>query len=99
KLRKDPSKTRQASYSAPLRALGPSDRVRGSVDCDFVGYTEGKSLYVPSRGAVISKDFTGCLMVLYSQNGERRVAHSAASQDPDMDCKRAFLRTLTANGA
>jgi hypothetical protein len=99
KLRKGISLTRAASYSAAGRERTPADRLLGVTICDFVGYTDGKSNYIPSQRAVFSKDFSGCLMVLYTQAGQRRVAHAAASQTPRMDCKRAFLQTIQANGA
>jgi hypothetical protein len=99
KLRKGFSVSRIASYSATGREVTLSDRILGSTLCDFVGYADGRSNYIASQRAVFSKDFSGCLMVVYTQNGERRVAHSAASQVPTMDCKQAFLTTLRTNGA
>jgi hypothetical protein len=43
---------------------------------------------------VFSKDFSGCLMVVYTLDGVRCVAHAAASSVPAMDCKQAFLNKL-----
>jgi hypothetical protein len=95
-LRGANSKSRSASYSGVGRAFTSSNRVVGSVHCDFTGYTDGKSCYIPTNNAALSKDFSGCLFVLYSVGGERRVAHVASSQVPKMDCKQAFLDTLHA---
>lgn len=93
------SKARTTSYSGIGRALGPSDRAVASENCDFVGYVDGESNYIQSTNTVFSKDFSGCLMVVYSVGGQRRVAHAAASAVPTMDCKQAFLNTIRAQGA
>ena len=99
-LRTTPSSaSRGASYSAVGRAVTSSDRPVGSEMCDFVGYVDGQSNYIDSALSVFSKDFSGCLMVVYSVGGQRRVAHVAASQVAKMDCKQAFLDTIRANGA
>jgi hypothetical protein len=100
-LRMGSSKSRSASYSAIGRAFTSSNRVVGSINSDFVGYTEGRSWYIPTTGAAMSKDFSGCLFVSYSVNGEHRVAHaaSASASNPRMDCKQAFLHTLQAQNA
>jgi hypothetical protein len=94
KLRGGISLTRLASYSDTGKEYLPQNRFIGATICDFVGYVDGRSNYIATDRAVISKDFSGCLMVTYVVNGERRVAHSAASQDPARDCKQAFLTTL-----
>lgn len=91
--------SRSASYSGIGRAITSSDRNVGSVNCDFVGYTDGKSMYIQSANTVFSKDFSGCLMVAYTLGGQRHVAHAAASQVPNMDCKQAFLNTIRQMGA
>lgn len=93
------SKARSTSYSGIGRLVTASNRVVGSVNADFVGYTDGMSNYIASNETVFSKDFSGCLMVEYTVGGQRRVAHAAASQVPAMNCKQAFLDTLRANGA
>ena len=69
------------------------------MNCDFVGYTDGKSNYIDTNLAAFSKDFSGCLFVVYSVNGVRRVAHAASSARADFDCKQAFLNTLQAQHA
>ena len=99
RLRDGGGKSRTASYSAVGRALTSSNRAVGSASCDFVGYVDGQSNYIESARTVFSKDFSGCLMVAYTVNGQRRVAHAAASAVPKMDCKQAFLNTLQANHA
>jgi hypothetical protein len=94
KLRPGISLTRLASYSDIAREHSSQNRFIGAALCDFVGYVDGRSNYIATDRAVISKDFSGCLMVSYVVGGQRRVAHSAASQDPARDCKQAFLTTL-----
>lgn len=93
------SKARTASYSPVGRFLTESNRVVGSLSCDFVGYVDGQSNYIRSTETVFSKDFSGCLMVVYTLDGQRHVAHAAASIVPKMDCKQAFLTTLRGMGA
>ena len=85
---------RDASYSAAGRLLTASNRPIGQLNCDFVGYVDGQTNYVQSVQTVFSKDFSGCLMVAYTVNGQRHVAHAAASDVPPMDCKQAFLTRL-----
>lgn len=94
KLRSGLSLTRLASYSDTGQAHTAQDRLLGTAICDFVGYVDGRSNYIATDRAAISKDFSGCLMVHYVVNGQRRIAHSAASKDPARDCKQAFLTTL-----
>ena len=86
--------SRSTSYSRVGRLVTRSNRVVGQLNCDFVGYVDGRSNYIQSTQAVFSKDFSGCLMVEYTVAGQRRVAHAAASQVPTMNCKQAFLTTL-----
>jgi hypothetical protein len=88
------SAARTLGYSPVGRAIVSSDRLVGSVTCDFVGYVDGQSNYIQSAQTVFSKDFSGCLMVAYTIGGQRHVAHAAASNVPAMDCKQAFLNTL-----
>ena len=95
RLRTTPgSAGRTLGYSAVGRAVTASNRAVGAEQCHFVGYTDGKSNYIASAQTVFSKDFSGCLMVAYSINGQRRVAHAAASQTPSMNCKQPFLTTI-----
>lgn len=91
--------SRSASYSGPGRLFTSSNRVVGQLNCDFVGYVDGRSNYIQSAQTVFSKDFSGCLMVEYTVGGQRRVAHAAASQVPSMNCKQPFLTTLQGMGA
>ncbi len=93
------SKSRTASYSAPGRFLTKSNRAVGALTCDFVGYVDGQSNYIQSTQTVFSKDFSGCLMVVYTVGGQRYVAHAAASDVATMDCKQAFLNTIRGQGA
>ncbi len=93
------SKSRTASYSSAGRFLTSSNRVVGSLTCDFVGYVDGQSNYIQSTQTVFSKDFSGCLMVVYTIAGQRHIAHAAASAAPTMDCKQAFLTTIQGMGA
>jgi hypothetical protein len=93
------STARTVSYSAPGRLLTSSNRPIGSLNCDFVGYVDGQSNYILSNQTVFSKDFSGCLMVVYTHNGQRHVAHAAASDVGPMNCKQAFLTTLQGMGA
>lgn len=79
--------------------MSTSDRAVGSESCDFVGYVDGQSNYIKSASTVFSKDFSGCLMVVYTIGGQRHVAHAAASAVPTMDCKQAFLNTIRAQRA
>ena len=88
------SKSRTASYSAAGRFFTKSNRAVGSLTCNFVGYVDGQSNYIQSAQTVFSKDFSGCLMVVYTVAGQRHVAHAAASEVAKMDCKQAFLNTL-----
>jgi hypothetical protein len=88
------SKARTASYSAPGQLLTSSNRPIGQDTCDFVGYVDGQSNFIQSTRTVFSKDFSGCLMVVYTVNGQRHVAHAAASAVPAMDCKQGFLTTI-----
>jgi len=88
------SKSRSASYSGPGRFFTSSNRVVGSSTSDFVGYVDGQSNYIQSTRTVFSKDFSGCLMVVYTIDTQRYVAHAAASNVATMDCKQAFLTTL-----
>lgn len=88
--------SRSASYSGAGRLLTSSNRNVGSVNCDFVGYVDGQSNYIQSTQATFSKDFSGCLMVVYTVAGQRHVAHAAASLVPDMNCKQPFLTTIQA---
>jgi hypothetical protein len=90
---------RSTSYSGVGRLFTNSDRPVGQMNCDFVGYVDGRSNYIPSARTVFSKDFSGCLMVEYTVGGQRRVAHVAASHVPEMNCKQAFLTTLQGMGA
>jgi hypothetical protein len=90
---------RSAGYSAVGRFFTDSNRMVGQVNCDFVGYVDGRSNYIHSAKTVFSKDFSGCLMVEYTVGGQRRVAHVAASQVPSMNCKQAFLTTIQGHGA
>jgi hypothetical protein len=98
-LRAAGSVSQSASYSALGRAVTASDRPIGQVNSDFVGYTDGKSFYINSTNAVMSKDFSGCLFASYSVGGQRRVAHVAASQVAHMNCKQGFLTTIQGQGA
>ncbi|WP_431258165.1 hypothetical protein ACQ86G_27050 [Roseateles chitinivorans] len=91
--------SRSVSYSPVGHAVTASDRRLGSTACDYVGYADGKSYYTETDQAVFSKEFSGCLMVAYRQNGVRRIAHVSASQVPTMDCKQAFLDTLRTHDA
>jgi hypothetical protein len=86
--------SRSASYSTVGRLVTRKNRVVGQLNCDFVGYVDGRSNYIQSTQTVFSKDFSGCLMVEYTVGGQRRVAHAAASQVPTMNCKQPFLTTL-----
>ena len=88
------SKSRTAGYSAAGRLFTKSNRVIGSLPCDFVGYVDGQSNYIQSVQTVFSKDFSGCLMVVYTVGGQRHVAHDAASSVATMNCKQAFLTRL-----
>jgi len=100
RLRTTMSIQRSLSYSALGRAASTtSNRVVGSLQCDFVGYVDGQSNYIRSDRTVFSKDFSGCLMVVYTFAGQRRVAHAASSGVATMDCKQAFLNTLQRMGA
>lgn len=99
RLRGTPDFWRSASYSTAGRYIMRSDRLIGTQDCDFVGYVDGRSNYIQSTKTVFSKDFSGCLMVAYTLDGQRRVAHVATSKNPKMDCKQAFLRTIQGHGA
>lgn len=95
RLRTTPGSTaRTVSYSAPGRLFTASNRAVGSQQCHFVGYVDGQSNYIPSVQTVFSKDFSGCLMVVYTIAGQRYVAHAAASAVPPMNCKQAFLTTI-----
>ena len=85
---------RKLSYSALGRSHMQADRPLGAAAGDFVGYVDGQSNYIASTSTVFSKDFSGCLLVAYIVNGERRVAHAAASAVPVYDCKQEFLNTL-----
>lgn len=92
--------SRQVSYSGLGRAATRANRQVGIQNCDFVGYTDGKAHYINSVGTVFSKDFSGCTMVVYTtRDGERRVAHAAASAVPELNCKHAFMTTIERNGA
>jgi hypothetical protein len=93
-LRPGGSVSRSASYSAVGRAVNAADHPIGSAGCNFVGYTDGKSYFINSANTVFSKDFSGCLFVSYSVQGQRRVAHVAASKVPHMNCKQPFLTTI-----
>lgn len=93
------SKSRTASYSAAGRFFTNSNRMVGSLACNFVGYVDGQSNYIQSTQTVFSKDFSGCLMVVYTIAGQRHVAHVAASAVAAMDCKQAFLTTIKGMGA
>lgn len=73
--------------------------VGNSPAADFVGYTDGYTNYTPSPGLCVSKDFSGCLMVAYTLGAIRYVAHAAASNSADNDCKQAFLTELQNAGA
>jgi hypothetical protein len=88
------SASRTAGYSGAGRLFTKSNRAVGSLPCDFVGYVDGQSNYIHSVQTVFSKDFSGCLMVVYTVAGQRRVAHVAASSVATMDCKQAFLTRL-----
>jgi hypothetical protein len=92
------SMTRAASYSklgtAYRASQGTQDVAIGNANADFVGYSDGYTNYTPSAGLCFSKDFSGCLMVAYRENGVRYVAHAAANQNDDLDCKQAFLTEL-----
>ena len=98
-LRAGGSIARSASYSGPGLAVTQADRLIGSQNCDFVGYTDGRAHYIVSANTVFSKDFSGCTMVVYTQAGIRRVAHAAASGVPHMNCRLAFMTTIQGNGA
>ncbi len=99
RLRGGFSPARLASYSAPGLAVTAANRSVGAQQCAFVGYVDGRAYFIESVRTVFSKDFSGCMMVVYRKDGGRRVAHVAASQVRTMDCKQAFLNTLQANGA
>jgi len=95
----DFSLTRLTLYSRPEPTATPVGQMLGFQNCDFVGYTDGKAHYINSNNSVFSKDFSGCTMVVYTQAGERRVAHVAASADREMNCKQAFMTRIRNNGA
>jgi hypothetical protein len=94
-MRSGISITRAASYSklgtAYRASQGTQDVAIGNDTADFVGYSDCYTNYTPSAGLCFSKDFSGCLMVAYRENGVRFVAHAAANSNPDEDCKQAFL--------
>jgi hypothetical protein len=102
-MRSGISITRAASYSklgtAYRASQGTQDVAIGNDTADFVGYSDCYTNYTPSAGLCFSKDFSGCLMVAYRENGVRYVAHAAANSDPDEDCKQAFLTELQNKGA
>lgn len=93
-LRSGISLGRVASYSPIGRANTVTDRVMGTVQCGYTGYGQGFSYYVEYEGAVISQEFSGCLLAAYLENNKRRVAHVFASQSNGSDCKHDFLRGL-----
>jgi hypothetical protein len=94
--------SRAVSYSGVgnlARTAGSRRDVHvGQANADFVGYVDGKSMFINSSNMVLSKDFSGCLMVAYTLASQRRVAHVAASHSPKWDCKQVFLNTLRKNG-
>ncbi len=90
---------RAASYSAPGQFLTQSNRPIGAENCNFVGYVDGETNQIQSGATVFSKDFSGCLMIAYTHNGNRHVAHASASQVASMDCKQSSLDTLQNMGA
>lgn len=95
RLRTTPgSPSRSASYSKVGRMVTSSNRPVGQEQCDFVGYVDGQTNYVASQRTVFSKDFSGCLMAVYTIAGQRRIAHAAASQVASMNCKQAFLTRI-----
>jgi len=91
-------KSRSASYSYMGRRFRQvtfrQNHTIGQVNADFVGYCDGQTNFVNSTRTVLSKDFSGCLMVVYTDTNVRRVAHVASSGVPHMDCKHSFLDHL-----
>jgi hypothetical protein len=102
-MRSGISITRPTSYSGlgtyTREVTGRQDVAIGNATADFVGYTDCFTNYTPSNGLCFSKDFSGCLMVAYTYNGNRFVAHAAANSNTDNDCKQAFLTHLQNIGA
>ena len=94
KFRSGFSPLRKLSYSSFGRSHTEADRPLGTATCDFVGYVDGQSRYSESDLTVFSKDFSGCLMAIFTVNGNRRVAHVAASSVLTNDCKQDFLDRL-----
>jgi hypothetical protein len=94
-MRGPASNSRSASYSKVgnlARAVtGNANVPIGHVTGDFVGYIDGITNFIQSPNAAFSMDFSGCLMVVYTVNGVRHVAHAAASSVQNMDCKQVFL--------
>lgn len=59
-------------------------------DVAYVPYTDGRIHYHEGNGAVISAEFSGCLMAVYSAGNMRRVAHVPKSNSIDNDCVGEF---------
>ena len=82
------------NYKFPSKFVAPKNITVGHFHADFVGYTNGTTQCVRSDRVVFSKDFSGCLMVVYTLIGARYVAHAPASEFPQQDCKKAFLEEI-----
>ena len=69
-------------------------RADSAVSCTFstayVPYQEGRIHYYEGNAAVLSADFSGCLMALYRVSNQRRVAHVPASNSIANDCVGEF---------
>jgi hypothetical protein len=57
----------------------------------YVPYREGRIHYHQGTGAVLSAEYSGCLMAVYTDlNGQRRVAHVPKANSIDNDCIGEF---------
>ncbi|SFM42119.1 hypothetical protein [Variovorax sp. OV329] len=76
------------------RVLSLPDRANKPLSTPFavayVPYREGRIHYHQGNDAVLSGEYSGCLMAVYSGNHHRRVAHVPKASSIDNDCIGEF---------
>lgn len=90
-------------WSQLKRLLNLPDRAANiqpkSFAVSYVPYVDGRIHYHEGNNAVISGEFSGCLMAAYEAKGKRRVAHIPKSHSADADCIGEFRDYFAAHSS
>ena len=84
--------------TGPLALTLVRGKLTSAIRINHVPYAPGGVNYVETTGDVISGIFSGCVMAIYTHNGNRRVGHVHTGDDAgaNLDCKD-FMKALLAS--